>query len=49
MNFMNILKGVLGDRAFYHKEPSIIKVSVKPFKENDRKDVFLRAIDALTN
>jgi 5,10-methylenetetrahydromethanopterin reductase len=28
---------------------SIIRVSVKPFKENDRKDVFLRAIDALTN
>jgi 5,10-methylenetetrahydromethanopterin reductase len=27
----------------------IIRVSVKPFKENERKEVFLRAIDALTN
>lgn len=27
----------------------IIRVSVKPFKENERKDVFLRAIDVLKN
>jgi 5,10-methylenetetrahydromethanopterin reductase len=27
----------------------IIRVSVKPFKENERKDVFLRAIDVLEN
>ena len=27
----------------------IIRVSVKPFKENVRKDVFLRAIEALKN
>lgn len=27
----------------------IIRVSVKPFKENERKDVFLRSIDALKN
>ena len=27
----------------------IIRVSVKPFKENERKDVFLRAIEVLKN
>jgi 5,10-methylenetetrahydromethanopterin reductase len=27
----------------------VIRVSVKPFKENDRKDVFLRVIEALKN
>jgi hypothetical protein len=27
----------------------IIRVSVKPFKENERKDVFLTAIEALKN
>ena len=27
----------------------VVRVSVKPFKENERKDVFLRAIEALKN
>lgn len=27
----------------------VIRVSVKPFKENERKNVFLRAIEALKN
>jgi hypothetical protein len=27
----------------------IIRVSIKPFRENERKDVFQRAIDALKN
>jgi alkanesulfonate monooxygenase SsuD/methylene tetrahydromethanopterin reductase-like flavin-dependent oxidoreductase (luciferase family) len=27
----------------------IIRISVKPFRENERKDVFLRAIEALKN
>ena len=27
----------------------IIRVSVKPFKENERKDVFLRAIEVFKN
>jgi hypothetical protein len=27
----------------------IIRVSVKPFKENERKDVFLRSIEVLKN
>jgi hypothetical protein len=27
----------------------VVRVSVKPFKENERKDVFLRAIEFLKN